>query len=173
MDHLARVLFHSGRSRSWDRGRTGGSVPWPLRCGPPPREKAQSRGRSFPEGLAGPAQGFNLERLFGRDPRPRAVRPAGPALETGQAFVLEAHQPFRNSDGRNADGAGYRTWRFAGRPPVDNPLRCCFGFLTRTADSLRAADRGAESVGPVCGNEFSSCAESSKQNNCAEANVGG
>ena len=93
------------------------------------RARKPSLAGDLPEGLASRAQGFNLERLFGRDPRPRSVRPAGPALETGQAFVLEAHQPFRNSDGRNADGAGYRAWRFAGRPPVDNHLRCCFGIL--------------------------------------------
>ena len=132
MDRFARVLLFI--ADDLDLGIEGGEGAQPLGLCDAGRRGAAKPGLAgdLPEGLAGPAQGFNLERLFGRDPRPQPVRPAGLVLKTGRAFPLKAPQPLGNRRGRNACGAGDGARRFARLAPLGNQcshLRCCFGIL--------------------------------------------
>jgi len=106
MDYLARLLHFIADIR--DTGIEGGQAIKPLGfCDAGHRAKGKPYlAGDLPQGLAGPAQGFNDARLFGRDPCPRTVRPAGSVFETSRALVPKTPQLLTNSSGRNAYGAG-------------------------------------------------------------------
>jgi hypothetical protein len=95
-NHLARLLLFIADHR--DPLIEGGQTPQllgPCDAGHRAKGKPYLAG-DLPQGLAGPAQGFNLARRFGRDPCPRTVRPL---CETRRAFVPEAPQLLINVPG--------------------------------------------------------------------------